>query len=105
MKDTVIVPACKYVKREIPPFDPVYVTELMNEAGERVKIIALEYPGVWSWAKELRPDMVEKGERCKDEYIKAFASEDLPMCHKWIYYFEYQAKQIIKAYKLAKHLG
>jgi hypothetical protein len=93
----------RHLDDELPPFDPVYITGLMNKARERIKERARLYPGVWAWAKQYRQGMLETVEKRKAEFRAAYDAHDLVACHKWLFYYEHAAKKIISSYAAVRH--
>jgi hypothetical protein len=80
------------------PFDADQVAAMMGQARDRIDKRAKPYPGVWSWAKQNRPEMIAKTTEYKLEFVKVTQLEDLPACHKWLFAFEQSAKKIIEVY-------
>jgi hypothetical protein len=87
---------------DMPPFDPQHISARMEEARERVRKLAVAYPGVWAWAETHQRDMCTGLSAARKEYDRAFASGDAGLCCKWIYYCERYSKQLIQKYKTAK---
>lgn len=84
--------------KEVIPFNPQIAAELMLEARTRIERKAKPYPGVWAWAKFNRPELVEKVNEYKLEFVKVTKLKDLPACYKWIFAFEQAAKKVIETY-------
>lgn len=85
-----------YGNDEPIPFDAEEAKRYLDEA--RIRVARLSPPDVWTWARKHRPALMESMAQMKKQYDEHLLQENLPMCIKWVFGLEQQAKRIIREY-------